>query len=523
MKWTEEARKAYEKMQEIRFTDPKTVIALGRKLLKEALEQKSSHVMGLANFAIGDAYYTLCDRDNCIIYLHHAIQCLSKTEDYEKLGECYNLLGMLFAHQGDNSSAFDNFAAGMDILEEHPDLNFLGVAIYENYSELCDRTGNTEEARKKVLISLDYCEKLGTKSDRYLDTKSVVLGELIQLDVRLGKEAEARVRMREFTEIRELLGAGDRYDFADDVTMLLYWEFIGDRAREDEFVQKSLQSLKDCTYRIDFFWTAIHFLEYLKRKGRDDLEEEVVNLVDESLSGDEFPDLKARLCRYRVEILEKRGETGALIPEMRHFMNFVTKKQQVENHTVSLLMQMQETIHRSKTANLMLERRANTDPLTGISNRGRYNDVADRSFEECYYAGRLFGLEMMDIDHFKEVNDTYGHRTGDDCLKVVADVLRNIENDKVSVFRYGGDEFTVLYQDMDRAAIGAVCAKIRSDLAGQLEGTYLPHFTVSQGVCCAVPKDGNRIWDFASSADETMYQVKRSGGDSSIVTDGFAN
>jgi diguanylate cyclase (GGDEF)-like protein len=149
-----------------------------------------------------------------------------------------------------------------------------------------------------------------------------------------------------------------------------------------------------------------------------------------------------------------------------------------------------------------LRRTAERDQLTGLRNRHGLREYIDESRPETLYA-------MMDIDHFKAVNDKWGHDTGDKVLCGLGKVLLSEENDRIAAFRYGGDEFLLVTNDCARDEVTALCEDIRKQFLAVLPeemreiGVDLS-FGVSDKGVAAEPSDAIR------SADGNMYKAKHS-------------
>ena len=167
------------------------------------------------------------------------------------------------------------------------------------------------------------------------------------------------------------------------------------------------------------------------------------------------------------------------------------------------------------TMNAQLSRLSNLDPLTGLFNR-RYLDAALlRLCKVAFSNGRWIGMLMIDIDRFKEVNDTAGHQRGDFCLEQVAQALQNSARVGVdTVARYGGEEFCVILPDADEqqaAAIGERARKSIEDAA--LPGVHGSVLTVSAGAAAIRGKIASPFTpeDLVANADQALFAAKRAG------------
>jgi len=155
---------------------------------------------------------------------------------------------------------------------------------------------------------------------------------------------------------------------------------------------------------------------------------------------------------------------------------------------------------------------ARTDPLTGLANRATFVERLHQVFAAAQRGGNAFGLLYLDLDHFKDINDTLGHPVGDELLKEVgARLSRNIrETDLVA--RFGGDEFAILQTDMgEPAAAAALAAKIVAALSAPYNiGDNELHVTVSIGISPYVSAaDGPDV--MLSQADLALYRSKEEG------------
>ncbi|WP_372727113.1 EAL domain-containing protein [Nocardioides sp.] len=154
------------------------------------------------------------------------------------------------------------------------------------------------------------------------------------------------------------------------------------------------------------------------------------------------------------------------------------------------------------------------DPLTGLVNRRRFSVELGSHLEYCRRYGYRGALLLMDLDHFKEINDTLGHNAGDELIVSVASVLRSTVRGTDVVCRLGGDEFAVLLRETDRAGAELVAETVINQVreyARSLEGNHRD-ITASVGVVM-VDERNSSPGDLLAAADMTMYDAKDAGRD----------
>jgi diguanylate cyclase (GGDEF)-like protein/PAS domain S-box-containing protein len=169
-------------------------------------------------------------------------------------------------------------------------------------------------------------------------------------------------------------------------------------------------------------------------------------------------------------------------------------------------------INARKTAEDTIQRQANFDPLTHLPNRRLFLDRLEQEMAKSRRAETPLALLLIDLDEFKEINDTLGHDVGDTLLQEAARRLRSCVRDADTVARLGGDEFTVLLADLsDRTHLEDIAQKIIGRLAEPYQlGNELAYVSASIGITLH-PGDANDIDTLMKHADQAMYAAKRQG------------
>ena len=181
------------------------------------------------------------------------------------------------------------------------------------------------------------------------------------------------------------------------------------------------------------------------------------------------------------------------------------------------------TAKKLKRMNKKLENVSYTDTLTSLNNRRYFNLVYDRELKQAKREKNYITFMMLDIDYFKQYNDTYGHISGDEALKSVATVLQDtLKRPNDYVFRLGGEEFGVLLTKTDESS----SAKLARDICDSIRAKQIEHqgskvnkyLTISIGVVCCVADDALKNEILMSRADEMLYNAKETGRDMYVIT-----
>lgn len=157
---------------------------------------------------------------------------------------------------------------------------------------------------------------------------------------------------------------------------------------------------------------------------------------------------------------------------------------------------------------------SSTDALTKLENRYSLMRYAPVALQSAIMRKQYYGVLLIDIDRYKEFNDTYGHVHGDECLQQIGSVLKEVMKDHFCA-RYGGDEFIGIFTDTDEAEIRSICSQIKEKLdelnIEHVRNVPYGHVTVSQGFYTRVPSEGDDFTLFLKEADSGLYKSKERG------------
>lgn len=206
-----------------------------------------------------------------------------------------------------------------------------------------------------------------------------------------------------------------------------------------------------------------------------------------------------------VIIVTGHGSIENAVESMRAgAIDFVTKPVEMSVLDIRIKRALEHTHTR---------RLATTDGLTGLSNYRTFSERLAQEVDRANRYHRPLSLIMLDIDHFKLFNDTYGHPKGDHALVGIARALRELSRASDIVARYGGEEFALILPETDREKAIALGGRLRAHIeACQLsdqDSTPAPALTVSVGIASHTPPHSKE--DLLEAADMALYRAKRAG------------
>ena len=236
-------------------------------------------------------------------------------------------------------------------------------------------------------------------------------------------------------------------------------------------------------------------------------------LVRDDLAQPGLNEIRAALHEKRAAhaVLRNYRKDGSLFWNELHIAPISDLSRPETTHFVSVINDVSERIHYQHA----IEHQATHDNLTGLANRTLLHDRIAQSIAFARRSNRAVAVMLLDLDHFKHVNDAFGHSAGDDLLKEVANRLRTCVRESDTVARLGGDEFVIVLADLTQADdVDGIAAKITESLAEPVRiGEREAYVGASIGISL-YPRDGEHGETLLRNADIAMYRVKEHGRNS---------
>jgi diguanylate cyclase len=239
--------------------------------------------------------------------------------------------------------------------------------------------------------------------------------------------------------------------------------------------------------------------------------DEVMTLLTDALGMSSSYDASLEGASQKLAAAKSREQVKAIVEvlmkstrEMRETNRFLEDRLTLSRNEISNLQQSLEAIRAESL----------TDPLTGLGNRKYFDRMIDMAVQNALASGEPLSLLMFDVDHFKSFNDSYGHLTGDQVLRLVGMSLKQTIKGQDITARYGGEEFAVVLPNTGLRQALTVADHIRravmaKELKKKSTGEILGRVTISVGVSMLKPGDDTDA--LIERADACLYAAKRNG------------
>lgn len=486
-----------------------------RDFMKSVAGSKDAYLLGFANYYLGDAYYNFGRKsDKFADYVRVALPYLERCENHILIARSYNLLGINAVNHGNYQLGLDYFINGLAEIGEE-DTRLSGMFSF-NIGQIYEQLGDLKTSLKYTRRANRLIREAGIEENLYVYLYTIASEGIINRKLgRLSSAARCYKSMMN-TVSKYDCGKFIREDlFIMSFLILLYC----DLDMPDEYAEALLFFIRRVTHQTfpaDQMTEVIEIFEHLYQNEAYVLADRLAEAVESNIHPISIPFIRMSYAKALIEYYTKKGDEKKRIDALSVYYESSKAHEKELNAGYAVALSLRQEMENMRKENKRLAKAAGTDALTGLCNRFALNENMDEAFERACRDNISLGLEILDVDFFKEYNDTYGHQAGDECLKTISSVIREIceaDPDRISAGRYGGDEFVLLYLGMSDDEIMAAAETMRSRIfdmklinKSSMTGDRV---TISQGIRNSVPVKGNKVWDYLYAADNALYDVKR--------------
>lgn len=219
------------------------------------------------------------------------------------------------------------------------------------------------------------------------------------------------------------------------------------------------------------------------------------------------------LVIFRILVIAVLSVFTGIARYRSKYMAFLKERSLLEKgkQLRSLNAQLQENREKIEAQNHLLRQMSTTDNLTGVGNRRSFRIQIKAAFARAAESKQFVTLAIADIDNFKTINDGYGHSVGDECLRAIGKALQGVEEENIHAYRFGGDEFVLVFEGKSRSEAFLVMNRLVKDISNLQVDGYDKILTVSIGIYSEIPTTESTADEYIEKADRAMYEAKESG------------
>lgn len=440
----------------------------------------------------GRVSYYLTDYPTALQYYLQELTLAQKLEDRDRENATTYNIGLIHLYSDNYRMAVSDFERTLRVAEEMSDFRMQSF-VHIGLSEVCLRQGDAEKALEHARQS----EQAALKGN-FSGTRNNYLLSLGDASLSLVKLDDAQNYYEAATEAAVLTGS--RYDKAYTVAAIAKLQKKRNNlALALELFNQAQQEAEEIGARDLVFESHLAISEVYQSMGEFEkaLEHYKLFYSTEKALFNEKSDMKLRTLEVMHQVETSRRES-----EIYQLKNAL----------------LQQEIEERKKVQAMLEELVNIEPLTGLFNRRHFYDLAEQEFIRGKRYHHAFSVIMADIDHFKEINDRFGHAVGDQALVTIAGLIRRNLRAADMVCRYGGEEFAFLLPETTGELALQVAERIRSEVAAYpFESDGQPfQVTISMGAA-QCPENCDTLDGLFLRADRTLYDAKKLGRNQTLL------
>ena len=493
------------------------------EMLNIAEDNNDERLMGFAHYHLADSLYALeIDYGRFRSHLGKAINYLQRSNDEELLARAYNYVAIEALNNGIFDVAYYYFMNALRTCE-NVENDYLKSVINNNIGQIYARLRNPERAIEYVKLSSILQERC-SKDDIYFN-QNMIVGYFSEgvLNIEMGKLDEAKKcdeKIREFENKPDYEGAPS---IALPIASLRLQIAILDDNKEDieKWSNEFIVALAENHRLFDFATDIKDLCLFLIKHDYLDLTKKIIDDISKPIESSTVILMQRELSSIKIAYFEKAGDKSEMVKNLQNHYALIleqeTEQNRIYQYSIDLINSTEELRieqNRVREENIALQHQAQTDSLTSIPNILLMDKTLDDTFNESLKDDAYFGIDILDINRFKQYNDTYGHQEGDKCLRKVAQKLYEIaKEEKLYCARYGGDEFIIIFDNRNDDEIKKFIKKL-DDAIWDLNiehknGGVHKRVYFSHGICNDKAKKAKKPYDFLSVADNALYATKR--------------
>ncbi len=515
-----EILKLMNEIQTLRYTDLELLKKLCIKLKSIGKIHKDEYLLAFSYHYLGEYYLGISESKNCIKNLIKGIEIEERNGYNSLLAQSYNLFGILFANLDDEQTALGYFLEGRTIASKNKYYDIEGMI-------LCN-IGEVFMTIKEYKMALKYYKKGYQINVKGRNSKSSItfsdglqfnnigaayfyLGDYKKALFYNDKSLEVILKKEKMFILPTIYAIRAKILYA-----------LKDKEQAYENAMISINAINNNCDKRECFSSCLEIVRLFLELEKLEDASTAIELIYELAKEIDYPSKWIKAYESIIEYCkltndtEKLNEAYGKYYEWQREMEIALNKAKADGVKNKLdLNTMISEKEKILETNEKLKDLSEIDALTGLANRYKLDIYCVKMLQKAKISNKSFGILIIDVDYFKQYNDTYGHLKGDGCIKKISKLLKEMSSKNYFPARYGGDEFFVIITNQTNEQI----MDFAKSLSCKLDDLRILHgrspiskaVTISQGFTNVIPTKDLMVKELVKQADEALYNSKCRG------------
>lgn len=449
-----------------------------------------------------------------VLSIQKAMQIYMEIGDLNMYVRAMNSLGVCYGVSGNETMAMDCYLNGLDLVEKYH-IDGVSHLFFNNIGTRYQDLGANGQALEYYVKAREACN----------DDDGVASEKVTWYVVSCLNLALCYWYLKNYQDAKKWLkmamDKAERYDTHDyDFTMMILYAYLEYVLGNEQYAKEHMDELlyhatKENFNLVEYIQDIERLTKLFQSMKEYDKMLYIIQVLDQVAKERDNLQVSVQVLEMYMSYYKEIGDEENYIKVCVEYAETHKKVREQSNQEKILTLNVKIALHESERNAEVAKEKSERDALTGLANRYSMHKVAEKVIEEAKSNQTQMLVGILDIDCFKQYNDTYGHMQGDEVLKVVANVLYDAVHGYGEVFRFGGDEFVILIPDANNNITDRIAEKIQEEISEQnienKNSTVVKHLTVSHGYYLAVPKEDATIDYFIDKADTVLYEAKKHG------------
>ena len=483
------------------------------QLKKEAAESENEYPESVADYFLA-IYWLMCNEPaKSIAHCNSVKEKYNKQQFHYVYAACCNLVGTAYTHLNDRQTAIGYYLEGYYISLEYSFFD-IQTNVLNNIGAIFYELEDYKRAIEYFLSSYDIIQKNQCENPKMTE---MLLVNLSSSYVRTKEFKEAKYWEQEYLD---KFGENNNILIANSllVNHILMGNLPECYSQLSSEVNQFLKSIKDGWSDLYSIKMILEVIEFCLREKHIELSKKSIELAEYKMQNCHNTIHKEQFASVKIELYKLTGEKEKLVETLLEYHEFVkqgkNEKKEIESAGVISRINLEHAEYRKRQVeikNRELKKLNERDSFTGLLNKVSFEKKVQERLQKKIETEGKDVLLIIDIDNFKNINDTYGHAVGDQVIKEVANRLQNKTRHADYVGRIGGDEFCALLLDIPNMEVMELWIKnfIKSVQTISCGKVSAGSITVSIGAANSNGESTNL--ELFEKADEAMYEAKKKG------------